>query len=100
MISKRKILEILDGYDHRKLTVSTIGSHSALQIFHGAKLEGLRSLNICTDDRRAVYEAFPLSKAEKFLTIENFKDVLRPEIQADLSKKMPLSFLMGASLSM
>jgi len=84
MISREKIASILAGYDRRRLTVATIGSHSALQIFHGARQEGLRSLNICTEDRRAVYEAFPLSRAEKFLMVERFKDILRPEVQARL----------------
>jgi len=84
MITREKIASILAGYDRRRLTVATIGSHSALQIFHGARLEGLRSLCICTEDRRATYEAFPLSRAEKFLIVEKFKDILRPEIQAGL----------------
>lgn len=84
MISREKILQIVAGYDRRKCAIATIGSHSALQIFHGARQEGLRSLNICTEDRRATYEAFPLAKADKFLIVEEFKDILRPEIQAKL----------------
>jgi 5-formaminoimidazole-4-carboxamide-1-(beta)-D-ribofuranosyl 5'-monophosphate synthetase len=84
MITRERIAGILAGYDRRRLSVATIGSHSALQIFHGARLEGLRCLNICTEDRRATYEAFPLSRAEKFLMVEEFKDILRPEVQAKL----------------
>jgi 5-formaminoimidazole-4-carboxamide-1-(beta)-D-ribofuranosyl 5'-monophosphate synthetase len=84
MISRKEIAQTLAGYDKRRLTVATVGSHSALQIFHGAKQEGLRSLNICTKDRRATYEAFPLSKADEFLIVEDFKDILRPEVQAKL----------------
>jgi len=84
MISREKIMEVLSGYDTRKLTVATIGSHSALQIFHGAKEEGLRTLNICTEDRRATYESFPRAKADRFLIVEDFKDILREEIQAQL----------------
>lgn len=84
MISKEEIAKILAGYDQRRLTVATIGSHSALQIFHGARQEGLRSLNICVEDRRATYEAFPLSKAEEFLIVKDFRDLLMPEVQAKL----------------
>ena len=84
MISKQKITEVLAGYDPRKLTVATIGSHSALQIFHGAKQEGLRTLNICTQERRATYESFPWAKADTFLIVEDFKDILREETQAQL----------------
>jgi len=84
MISRQKISQVLSGYDQDKLTVATVASHSALQIFHGAKQEGLRSLNICTRDRRATYEAFPFSKADKFLIVEEFRDILKPEVQAKL----------------
>jgi 5-formaminoimidazole-4-carboxamide-1-(beta)-D-ribofuranosyl 5'-monophosphate synthetase len=87
MISKGEIDSISSRYDRRKLTMATICSHSALQIFHGARLEGLRSLGICTSDRRVMYEAFPLAKPDEFLMVERFKDVLKPEIQARLAKE-------------
>lgn len=84
MISRDEIAKILAGYDKRRLTVATVGSHSALQIFHGAREEGLRSLNICTKDRRATYEAFPLSRADEFLIVEDFRDILTSEVQSKL----------------
>lgn len=84
MISRQRISQILSGYDQHKLTIATVASHSALQIFHGARQEGLRSLNICTGDRRATYEAFPLSKADKLFIVEEFRDILKPEVQARL----------------
>lgn len=84
MISRETISEIVAGYDPSKLTVATIASHSALQIFHGARQEGLRSLNICTRERRATYEAFPLSKADKFMIVDEFKDILSAQVQAKL----------------
>jgi 5-formaminoimidazole-4-carboxamide-1-(beta)-D-ribofuranosyl 5'-monophosphate synthetase len=87
MISREKIAEVLAGYDQRRLTVATIGSHSALQIFHGAKQEGLRTLNVCTKERRATYESFPLAKADEFIIVDNFKDILGEDIQAQLVEK-------------
>ncbi len=87
MITKEEIAGVLAGYDRRNLTVATVGSHSALQIFHGAKQEGLRTLNICTQERRATYEAFPLSKADEFLIVSEFRDILREDVQAQLVEK-------------
>jgi 5-formaminoimidazole-4-carboxamide-1-(beta)-D-ribofuranosyl 5'-monophosphate synthetase len=84
MITREKVAAILDGYDRKSLTVASIGSHSALQIFHGAKLEGLRCLNICIPQRKNTYEAFPASRAERFLMVESFSDILRPELQERL----------------
>ena len=47
MISKEDIQEILKGYDKDDLTIATICSHSSLQIFHGARQEGFKTLGIC-----------------------------------------------------
>ncbi|MEM2093775.1 MAG: formate--phosphoribosylaminoimidazolecarboxamide ligase [Candidatus Bathyarchaeia archaeon] len=87
MISKNEIDSISSTYDLRNLSIATICSHSALQIFHGARLEGLRSIGICTPDRRATYEAFPLARPDQFLMVENFKDLLKPEAQSKLIKE-------------
>jgi 5-formaminoimidazole-4-carboxamide-1-(beta)-D-ribofuranosyl 5'-monophosphate synthetase len=84
MISRDEISEILARYDLSELTIATLGSHSALQIFHGARQEGFRTLNICTEERRGTYEAFPLSKADEFLIVQEFKDVLNTDIQQKL----------------
>ena len=87
MINREEITSILTGYDLRNLTVATIGSHSALQIFHGAKQEGLHTLNICTKERRAAYESFPLAKADEFLIVSKFSDIVREDVQAQLVEK-------------
>ncbi len=84
MISKKEIGQILSGYNLKKVKIGTICSHSALQIFHGAKQEGFKTLGICTEDRRSVYKAFPLAKPDEFLVVCSFKDVLTPEMQDKL----------------
>ena len=87
MISKNEIESILSTYDQQKLTVATICSHSALQIFHGARMEGFRVLGICTSSKKPLYEAFALSKPDVFLIVEKFQDILKPEIQTKLIKE-------------
>ena len=87
MISKNEIDDVTSKYDRSRLCVATICSHSALQIFHGARLEGLRTLGICMADRKAMYEAFPLATPDEFLTVESFKDILKPEVQARLVRE-------------
>jgi len=47
MISKEEISEKLKGYDKKNITIATICSHSSLQIFHGARQEGFKTLGIC-----------------------------------------------------
>ncbi len=84
MITVEDIRGVLSKYNKNKLTISTICSHSALQIFHGARSLKFRTLGVTTPDRRFVYEAFPLAKPDIFIEVQGFKDVLRKEVQEKL----------------
>jgi len=68
-------------------TIATICSHSALQIFHGAKLEGLRTLGICTPQRKKVYNSFPRARPDEFLLVDEFSEILEPEVQRELKAR-------------
>jgi 5-formaminoimidazole-4-carboxamide-1-(beta)-D-ribofuranosyl 5'-monophosphate synthetase len=59
----------------RPPTVSTVCSHSSLQIFYGAKAEGLRTLGICAGTPPKYYDAFPLAKPDEFLSIPKLPDL-------------------------
>jgi 5-formaminoimidazole-4-carboxamide-1-(beta)-D-ribofuranosyl 5'-monophosphate synthetase len=82
MIDQRAIWEILAGYDREKITVATIGSHTALQILKGARDEGFKNLVICKRGTEAVYRQFGL--ADELLTVDNFQHVLKREFQEKL----------------
>jgi 5-formaminoimidazole-4-carboxamide-1-(beta)-D-ribofuranosyl 5'-monophosphate synthetase len=73
MIRKEEILEILKGYDKDDLTIATICSHSSLQIFHGARQEGFKTLGICIGQPPKFYDAFPLARPDKFVCVESYK---------------------------
>lgn len=85
MVAKEKIREILSSYG--KPSIATICSHSALQIFAGAKQEGFRTIGICTKDRMETYKAFPHAMPDEFLMVERFSDILKPEFQKQLCEK-------------
>jgi len=76
MISKEDILDILRGYDKDQITIATICSHSSLQIFHGARQEGFKTLGICIGQPPRFYDAFPLAKPDKFVCVESYKALL------------------------
>ncbi len=84
MITHQEISEILARYDESRISFATMCSHSALQIFHGARLEGFRTIGICTPSRRRVYEAFPLAKPDVFIEVREFADVLNDSVQQRL----------------
>lgn len=76
MIQKENILEILDGYDKKDLTIATICSHSSLQIFNGARQEGFKTIGICIGQPPKFYDAFPLAKPDKFVSLDSYKALL------------------------
>ncbi|MFA4983400.1 MAG: formate--phosphoribosylaminoimidazolecarboxamide ligase [Candidatus Micrarchaeia archaeon] len=79
-ISREKIGELLSSYDKKKLKIATLCSHTALQIFHGARQEGIRTIGICTENRRKVYEAFPLGCPDEFIIVDDLKDIPAEEL--------------------
>ncbi|MFH1750400.1 MAG: formate--phosphoribosylaminoimidazolecarboxamide ligase [Candidatus Micrarchaeota archaeon] len=87
MISKEEILKVLGKYGNRKPVFATICSHSALQLFHGLRQEGFRTIGICTPDRRELYESFSLATPDEFLMVDDFSEVLDVEFQESLQKR-------------
>jgi 5-formaminoimidazole-4-carboxamide-1-(beta)-D-ribofuranosyl 5'-monophosphate synthetase len=82
MIAREDLAEIISGYDPSRLTIGTIGSHSALNIFKGAKEEGFRTVCICEEDDAIVYERFPL--ADEVIIVEDPSEILEEGVQERL----------------
>jgi len=85
MISKEDIHKVLEGYDKKKLTIATIGSHTALQIMKGAKDEGFRTLVICRPGKEDFYGRFGI--ADDILSVKEYIDILDDEFQQKLIEK-------------
>ena len=76
MVHKSKILKILAEYDPKKITIATLCSHSSLQIFHGAKKEGFRTLGLTVNQNTRFYDAFPLGKPDEILRLSSYQDMI------------------------
>jgi len=85
MISRKEIHHILEGYAKEKITIATIGSHTALQILKGARDEGFKNIVICKKGTEEVYRQFGL--ADELLTVENFKQVMEKGFQEQLIER-------------
>ena len=70
-----------------KPTITTVCSHSSLQIFHGARKEGLKTIGICLKEPPKFYDAFPLAKPDEFFVINDYQDLLKPEVASKLKAK-------------
>jgi len=74
MVTRKAIASILEDYED--IVVATVCSHSSLQIFHGARQEGFRTLGIAIGQRPRFYDAFPLAKPDGFLIVDSYADIL------------------------
>lgn len=79
------IKEILQSYNKTKITIATICSHTSLQIFHGAKKEGFRTLGIAIEKTPKFYSAFPNAMPNEFFIIKDYKEILK--VAKELQKK-------------
>ncbi len=64
-------------------TVATLGSHSSLQILHGAKQEGFKTLIVTTHERESFYKRFKF--IDTILTVPHFSQFKK--VESDLKSK-------------
>ena len=74
MVSRKTIATLFE--DYRDIVVATVCSHSSLQIFHGARLEGFRTLGIAIGTKPRFYDAFPLARPDEFLVVDSYEDLI------------------------
>jgi 5-formaminoimidazole-4-carboxamide-1-(beta)-D-ribofuranosyl 5'-monophosphate synthetase len=84
MITCEEIEKILSGYDQKSLAIATLGSHSSLNIFKGAKEEGFRTVAICKQKDAILYKKFPL--ADEVIIVEDFTELLNEALQEKLRR--------------
>lgn len=77
-----RVHSFLEDYNRNEISIATIGSHSALQIFKGAREEGFKTVCIVTPGRDKLYKRFGL--ADEFIYVDHLKDLLNDDIQEKL----------------
>ncbi len=66
----------------RSPSIATLCSHSSLQIFHGARIEGLGAIGLCVGEPPRFYDAFPLARPDRFLSVPRVRDL--PTLESPL----------------
>jgi 5-formaminoimidazole-4-carboxamide-1-(beta)-D-ribofuranosyl 5'-monophosphate synthetase len=84
MITSNDIAKILSKYDLNKLAIGTLGSHSSLNIFKGAKEEGFRTVCICKEKDAIMYKKFPL--VDEMIFVKDFTELLSETLQEKLRR--------------
>jgi 5-formaminoimidazole-4-carboxamide-1-(beta)-D-ribofuranosyl 5'-monophosphate synthetase len=67
--------ERLAPLEGRAPTITTLCSHSSLQIFHGARKEGFRTIGLAAGPAPRFYDAFPLARPDRFVTVAKMADL-------------------------
>ncbi len=78
MVSKEKIAEILS--DYKDFKIATICSHSSLQIFRGARQEGVKTIGIVKKDKKELYESFTYGRPDEFIVVDDYSDIPEKEL--------------------
>jgi 5-formaminoimidazole-4-carboxamide-1-(beta)-D-ribofuranosyl 5'-monophosphate synthetase len=83
------LTSILEQYDPQNLTIASLGGHSALDVCHGAKKMGFKTLVVAQKGREKTYSQYYKTRDGKgciddVILVDKFSDVLKPEIQEDL----------------
>ncbi len=86
MIAREEISKLVKSYNPRRLTIGMLGSHSALEIAHGAKQEGYSTAVVCQRGRESTYTKYYRNLFDHVLLLDKFKDVANEENQKKLRK--------------
>ncbi len=94
MISQTQIKKILSNYDKKKITIGVLGGHSALDVCHGAKKLGFRTVAVCQKGREQTYSKYFKSRdgkdkkgiVDEVILVEKFSDIVKDDVQERLRK--------------
>lgn len=81
--------------DIKDYEITTLGSHTALQILKGAKDEGFKTICICEKGREGIYKNYNV--ADEFLFVDKFSDFF--EIEDELVKRNAIMIPHGSFVS-
>ena len=98
-MSTKSIKELISSYprDVKNISIAAIASHSALDVFDGAKDEGFRTIAICQKGREKPYLRFD-RVVDIPIILERFADVLRSDV-IDKLKELNAIFVPNRSFS-
>lgn len=84
--------KVVKDYTNNNITIGVLGGHSALDVCHGAKKFGFKTLAVCQKGRDKTYSKYYKSRDGKgciddVIMVDKFKDIVKPEVQEELLKR-------------
>lgn len=97
MITRDEIIELVEEYK-REISLGVLGSHSALEIAHGAKQEGLNTVVVCQKRREKTYNKYYKNLFDNALVLSRFSDIIDEKNQEKL-RELNTIFIPSRSFS-
>ena len=85
-MNHQEIHQILSEYDPKQVKIGVLGSHSALEMGHGAKQEGFEVVVVCQNGREKTYTKHYRNLFDHVLLLDKFSDLIKEENQAKLRR--------------
>lgn len=93
-MSTEDIARTLAAYDRTRLTLCSIGSHSALEVAYGARAQALRNLVVTARGREKTYSQYfavddrpRRGCVDEVIELDAFVDILRGDVQQQLLER-------------
>ncbi|PKL36596.1 5-formaminoimidazole-4-carboxamide-1-(beta)-D-ribofuranosyl 5'-monophosphate synthetase [Candidatus Peregrinibacteria bacterium HGW-Peregrinibacteria-1] len=89
MIKPPQIQKIVQNYDLQNITIAVLGGHSALDVCHGAKKLGFKTLAVCQKGREKTYSHYyktdgQIGCIDDVIIVDKFSDITLPSVQKQL----------------
>lgn len=97
-MNREKISEIIASYNPAEIRIGVLGSHSALELGHGAKQEGVEVVVVCQKGRDKTYTKHYRNLFDHVLLLDNFGDMVNEENQ-DKLRELNTLFVPSRSFS-
>ena len=76
-MNRERIQQIVSDYHDKDITIGVLGSHSALEMGHGARQEGFEVAVICQRGREKTYTKHYKNLFDHVLILDKFMDEYR-----------------------
>ena len=84
------IKDIISEYETCKVRIGVLGSHSALEIAHGAKQEGFETVVLCQRGREKTYTKYYRNLFDHIMLLDKFADIVEEEHLQKLMDLCPI----------
>jgi 5-formaminoimidazole-4-carboxamide-1-(beta)-D-ribofuranosyl 5'-monophosphate synthetase len=74
-----KIRNVIADYDPKHIRIGVLGSHSALEIAHGAKEEGFETVVVCQKGRERTYTHYYRELFNQVMLLDKFENITNEE---------------------